>query len=130
MRKWHEEVQSIAHLVVENDEGDPELRATFLNLVLQIVIEQPLKTPFVAAVVLVVNSHKSEITADLLAKAASAIEAKIQVGEWRDVKLYFKLLACLQGCLEGDGLFPILEELFNRAGDLQSRSSDEEDRHS
>jgi nuclear cap-binding protein subunit 1 len=41
------------------------------------------------------------------------------------VKLYLKLLACLQGCLEGDGVFPLLEELFSRAADLQTASSDD-----
>ncbi len=62
----------------------------------------------------------------LLAKLAPGIETKIAAGEWRDVKLYLKLLACLQGCLEGDGVFPILEDLFARAGELQMASSEDE----
>lgn len=89
------------------------------------VIEQPLKTPFVAAVVLVANSLKPEIVTDLLARIAPLTEEKIKEGEWRDVKLYLKFLACLQSCLEGDGLFPVLEELFNRAVELQTSSSED-----
>lgn len=124
VRRWHEEVQSIAHVVADNYE-DQELRASFLELVPQMVVEQPLKTPFVAAVVLVVNSLKPDILDDLLAKVANATEEKIKEGEWRDVKLYLKFLACLQSSLEGDGLFPLLEELFSRAVDLQTASSDD-----
>lgn len=89
------------------------------------VVEQPLKTPFLAAVVLVINSLKPEILDDLLANVASATEEKLKIGEWRDVKLYLKFLACLQSCLDGDGLFPLLEELFSRAVNLQTTSSDD-----
>ncbi|KAI1377448.1 MIF4G like-domain-containing protein [Hypoxylon crocopeplum] len=124
LRRWHEEVQSIAHVVADNYE-DQELRTSFLELIPQMLVEQPLKTPFVAAVVLVVNSLKPDILDDLLARVANATEEKVKVGEWRDVKLYLKFLACLQSCLEGDGLFPLLEELFSRAVDLQTASSDD-----
>ncbi|KAI1139036.1 MIF4G like-domain-containing protein [Hypoxylon sp. FL0543] len=124
LRRWHEEVQSIAHVVADHYE-DQELRTSFLELVPQMLIEQPLKTPFVAAVVLVINSLKPDILSDLLARVAHATEEKVKVGEWRDVKLYLKFLACLQSCLEGEGLFPLLEELFSRAVDLQTASSDD-----
>lgn len=124
LRRWHEEVQSIAHVVADNYE-DQELRTSFLGLVPQMIVEQPLKTPFVAAVVLVINSLKPEILDDLLANVANATEEKVKIGEWRDVKLYLKFLACLQSCLDGDGLFPLLEELFSRAVNLQTTSSDD-----
>lgn len=117
-------MQSLAQVIADNDENE-ELRSTFVNLTLQIALEQPLKTPFVAAVVLAVNTLKPEITGEVLAKTAADTEEKVKAGEWREVKLYLKLLACLQGCLNGDGLFPLLEELFNRAVDLQTASSDD-----
>lgn len=124
LRRWHEEIQSTAHLVADNYEQEP-IRENFLSLVPQLVAEQPLKTPFVAAVVLVANSLKPEVASDLLARVAPLTEEKIKLGEWHDVKLYLKFLACLQGCLEGDGLFPVLEELFNRAVELQTSNSDD-----
>ncbi|KAH9999139.1 MIF4G like-domain-containing protein [Xylariaceae sp. FL0662B] len=124
LRRWHEEVQSIAHVVADNYD-DSELRTSFLDLVPQMVMEQPLKIPFVAAVVLVINSLKPDVLDDLLARVATATEEKVKVGEWRDVKLCLKFLACLQSCLEGDGLFPLLEVLFSRAVDLQTASSDD-----
>lgn len=127
LRRWHEEVLGIANMVAENYE-DEAVRNNFVDLVLQLVVEQPLKTPFAAAVVLVANTvvpADAKIVDDLLVKAAAATEEKINLGEWRDVKLYLKFLACIQGCLEGDGVFPVLEELFARAVDLQTANSDD-----
>lgn len=124
LRRWNEEVQSIAHMVADNYD-DENLRNTFLDLSMQLVLEQPLKTPFVAAVFLIINTLKPELLDQVLAKLAQATESKIKQGEWRDVKLYLKFLACLQACMEGDGLFPVLEELFSRAADLQTASSDD-----
>ncbi|TQN73658.1 Nuclear cap-binding protein subunit 1 [Colletotrichum shisoi] len=124
LRRWHDEVQGIAHVVAENAE-DVELRESFIGLVLQLSLEQPLKTPFVAAVILLVNTLKPEIVDEILAKLSAAIQERIQSGEWRDVKLYLKLLACLQSSLDGEGVFPVLEELFGRAVDLQTASSDD-----
>ncbi|KAL7925434.1 MIF4G like domain-containing protein [Trichoderma austrokoningii] len=124
LRRWGEEVQSIARLVADNYD-DENLRNTFVNLALQLVVEQPLKTPFVAAVVLVANTLKPEIVDAILALAARETESKIATGEWKHVKLYLKFLACLQASLEGDGVFPLLEELFSRAADLQTASSED-----
>ncbi|WYZ38774.1 hypothetical protein EsH8_III_000688 [Colletotrichum jinshuiense] len=124
LRRWHEEVQGIAHVVADNAE-DIELRESFISLVLQLALEQPLKTPFVAGVVLLVNTLKPEIVDEILTKLSAATEEKIQSGDWRDVKLYLKLLACLQSSLDGEGIFPVLEELFSRAVDLQTASSDD-----
>lgn len=124
MRPWHEEVQSIANLFTDNWD-DELLRGNFVDLVLQLTLEQPLKAPFLAAVILVANADKPEIVDILLTKLVANIESRIRDGEWRDVKLYLKLLACLQSCLEGEGLFPVLEELFSRAVDLQTASSED-----
>lgn len=124
LRRWSEEVQSIARMVAENYD-DENLRNTFVSLAMQLVVEQPLKTPFVAAVVLVANTIKPEIVDAVLTPVAQEAESKIAKGEWREVKLYLKFLACLQACLEGDGVFPLLEELFSRAADLQTASSED-----
>lgn len=111
--------------MVADNAADEELRGTFASLVMQLVVEQPLKTPFVAAVVLLINSLKPDVVEAVLAQVARATEERIALGEWREVKLYLKFLACVQDCLEGDGVFPLLEELFNRAADLQTASSDD-----
>ncbi|KAK3326565.1 MIF4G like-domain-containing protein [Apodospora peruviana] len=124
MRPWHEEVRSIADLFTSNWD-DELLRGNFVDVILQLAVEQPLKAPFLAAVVLVANTNKPEIVDMLLPKLVANIESRIRDGEWRDVKLYLKLLACLQSCLEGEGVFPVLEELFARAGVLQTASSED-----
>lgn len=124
-RPWQDEVPKIAHMVAENYKDSEELRTSFTEVVMQLLVEQPLKTPFLAAVAVVINASQPEALADLLAHVASSTEDKIKAGQWRDVKCYLKFLACLQGSLEGDGLFPLLGDLFDRAGDLQTASSDD-----
>lgn len=89
------------------------------------VAEQPFKIPFIAAIVNVINVKKPEIAQEILKKVGSAIQEHLEAGAWREVKLMLRLLGCLQGLLEGDGVFPILEEFFSRAVDLQTASSED-----
>ena len=89
------------------------------------VVEQPLKIPFVAAIVITVNLQKSEIAQDVLSTTADLLKLHIRKGEWREVKLVLRLYACLQGILAEEGVFPVLDELFSRAVDLQTASSDD-----
>lgn len=89
------------------------------------VVEQPLKIPFVAAIVISISPQKPEVVQELLNMAAKAMQEYLEGGHWREVKLVLRLLACLQGLLEEDGVFPLLEELFSRAVDLQTASSED-----
>jgi nuclear cap-binding protein subunit 1 len=89
------------------------------------VIEQPFKIPFAAAVILVLNAKKPEMTTAVLGQATQMTQSFIAAGEWREVKLMLRFLACLQGIYEGEGIFPLLEELFSRAVDLQTASSED-----
>lgn len=124
LRRWSEEVTSIARLVADNYD-DEQLRNNFFSLSLQLVLEQPLKTPFIAAVAVVANAMKPELMEGILARLATQIEEHVGKGLWREVKLLLKYLACMQSCLEENGVFPLLEELFMRAADLQTASSDD-----
>lgn len=56
---------------------------------------------------------------------AVATQEHLQDGAWREVKLNLRLLAVLQGLLDGDGVFTILQELFARAADLQTASCED-----
>ncbi len=89
------------------------------------VVEQPFKIPFVAGIVIVINPQKLEVAQELLKRAAKAMQQYLEAGHWREVKLVLRFLACLQGLLEEDGVFPLLEELFSRAVDLQTASSED-----
>ncbi|KAL8972845.1 MAG: hypothetical protein Q9183_000320 [Haloplaca sp. 2 TL-2023] len=124
LKKTDEEVKSIANTVAESCDDD-EVRRNFLDLVSQLVVEQALKIPFIAAVVLAVNLKKPELAQEALARTAKALNEHFESGAWREVKLSLRFLACLQGILEADGLFPILEELFSSAVDLQTASSED-----
>lgn len=89
------------------------------------IIEQPLKIPFIAAVVLVLNSQKAEFTAEILKNVAHATQKHIEAGNWREVKLFLRFLGCIQGLFEGNGVFGLLEDFFSRAVDLQTASSED-----
>lgn len=65
------------------------------------------------------------MTAEVLAKVGATLQRQLELGAWREVKLYLRFLGCLQGMFEGDGIFPVLEELFSRAADLQMKSSED-----
>ncbi|KAI9923556.1 hypothetical protein ASPWEDRAFT_168442 [Aspergillus wentii DTO 134E9] len=123
-RRAEDDVVSIAKTVAENYE-DEEIRNSYIEIVLDLVIEQPLKIPFAAATVLVVNSQRSEIVAEVLKRASELAQKHINTGAWREVKLVLRFLGCLQFIFEGDGIFPLLEELFARAVDLQTASSED-----
>ncbi|KAL8642687.1 MAG: hypothetical protein Q9228_000655 [Teloschistes exilis] len=125
LKKTDEEIQAIASTVTEHYDDD-EVKADFLDLTLQIVVEQPLKIPFVAAVILALNNKKPELARECLIRAITALDERFKAGAWREIKLLLRFLACLQGILEDDGVFPVLDELFSRAADLQAASPEDD----
>lgn len=126
LRRVEDDVSGLSKLISDNFE-DAELRQSFFDLVLQITVEQPFKTPFVAAVVTVLNglNRGEEAVRQILALACTECEKCVAKGDWRAVKLLCKFLACLQGVLEGDGVWILLNDLFDRAVDLQTASSED-----
>lgn len=89
------------------------------------ILEQPLKIPFIAASVLLANPLKPELVAEVLKAATATAQRFIDTGAWREVKLVLRFLGCLQCIFENGGIFPLLEELFARAVDLQTASSED-----
>ena len=89
------------------------------------IVEQPFKIPFVAAVVLTTNSQKPEVTQEILKRVGIAAQSHLEVGNWRELKLVLRFLGCLQSLFEGEGVFPLLEDLFERAVALQTASSED-----
>lgn len=84
-----------------------------------------MKIPFVAATALVAHNVKPELGAEVLNKASEALQKYIHSGSWREVKLLLRFLGGLQPIFQGGGIFPLLEELFARAVDLQTASSED-----
>lgn len=89
------------------------------------VVEQPLKIPFVAGAVLYANAEKSEVAQEILDRAGPMCQEALDAGDWRSFKLLLRFLACLEPLYKEDGIVPILDELFNRAVDLQTASSED-----
>ncbi|KAL2825384.1 MIF4G like-domain-containing protein [Aspergillus pseudoustus] len=123
-RRAEDDALSIAKNVAENYE-DEELRNNFIDISLDLVLEQPMKIPFIATTVLTANTIKSELVDDVLKGTAERFQHNVDIGAWREVKLLLRFLGCLQCIFEGDGVFAILEELFSRAVDLQTASSED-----
>ena len=84
-----------------------------------------MKIPFIAGTVLVAHSLKPELGTEIAVKATGALQKYIDTGAWREVKLLIRFLGILQPLYEGEGIFPLLEELFARAVDLQTASSED-----
>lgn len=124
MRNPEDEVTDIAKLVTDNYH-DNYVKETYCDLVLSLVLEQPLKIPFVAATVLCANNEKDEVATEVLSRTGMLLQRHVDAGEWRHVKLLLRFLACLQPLFSDEGVFGILDELFNRAVDLQTASSDD-----
>lgn len=130
LKPVEEEVHVLAKMISDNYD-DVETRNAYIELTLQIVVEQPFKIPFVAAIVVVLNgmNRGEEAVASILAKAAEETERRVAHGEWREVKLLLKFLGSLQGLLVDDGVWSVLAELFERAVDLQTASSEDVSSH-
>ncbi|CAD6501717.1 BgTH12-01967 [Blumeria graminis f. sp. triticale] len=124
VKRVEDEIVSVAKTVCENLE-DGELKAGFLGLVVQLIVEQPFKIPFVAAVILVVDTIKSELVEEVLERSVSRLNGCIQNGEWREAKLLMKFLGCLQGVLEGEGVWIALQDFLTKAVDLQTENNEE-----
>ncbi|KXL43676.1 hypothetical protein M433DRAFT_5433 [Acidomyces richmondensis BFW] len=124
LRAPREVVQNLARLAADNYEDD-YVKDTFGNVALKLVVEQPLKIPFVAATVLYANAENSAVAKDILDKAGEELQAYLECGEWRGVKLMLRFLSVLSPLYKEDGVFSILDELFNRAVDLQTASQDD-----
>ena len=124
LKRVEDEVIAIAKTVCDNYE-DEELKNGFYELSLQLVVEQPFKIPFAAAVLLVVNTLRQDIVEEVLRRAAVNTNKAILRGEWREVKLYMKFLGSLQGLLEGEGVFPVLQDILTKAVDLQTENNEE-----
>lgn len=133
LKRVEDEILSIARALVAHA-SDPEVRESFCSLAMQLVAEQPFKIPFVAAVVLGLNALEPEpaagseaqgLVAEVLRRAARETDRAVRRGEWRAVKLYLKFLAGVQGCLAGEGVFPVLEDMLAKAVDLQTENNEE-----
>ncbi|KAL9127739.1 MAG: hypothetical protein Q9217_003448 [Psora testacea] len=124
LKRSDEEIIGIAKILVDNYE-DEQVKSLYLDLNMQLVVEQPLKIPFVAGVVLAINTQMPQLAQEVLERIVARLQEYLDQGAWREVKLVLRFLGCLQGILEGDGVFPMFEELFSRAVDLQTASSED-----
>lgn len=68
-----------------------------------------------AATVLVINSQHSEAGKFILDEFTRAAEAYLARGLFTGTKLILRFLGGIQGMLEGDGVYPVLHSLVDKA---------------
>ncbi|KAJ4335907.1 Nuclear cap-binding protein subunit 1 [Didymella glomerata] len=104
---------------------DERLRSDFFDLLVQLIIEQPFKIPFVAAVAFYGNDVKPEITIEAMKRVGDRAQQALDAGEWKDFKLLLRFFACLQSLYQDDGIFSFLGQLFDKIVDLQSEDEND-----
>ncbi|KAF2181829.1 cap binding protein [Zopfia rhizophila CBS 207.26] len=119
-----DEARDIARLLGDNFEED-ELSTEFFNTFIQLVVEQPFKIPFAAAIIFYANDSKPEVATEALNRTAERMQQVLNAGQWKEFKLLLRFFACLQSLFEGDGVFTILQQLFDSAVDLQSANEND-----
>lgn len=110
---------------IANNFEDDQVRGNLMDTIVAMICEQPLKIPFIAAVVLYANDLNADVSKELIARTNKRMAYTLELGEWRDFKLLLRFQACLQGILEGNGVFQILNQLFDWVIDLQSSSAED-----
>ncbi|KAI5285597.1 hypothetical protein KEM54_000442 [Ascosphaera aggregata] len=134
VRRVEDDVYQVAKIIADHSDEE-EIKDLYTRLAVQLdtdkihtktsTLEQPLKIPFIASVILTLNILKPETVSEFLQHAKNTTQSYIERGLWREVKLLFRLLGCLQSLFEGDGIFSLLETLFSRSVDLQTASSED-----
>ncbi|KAI9728764.1 MAG: hypothetical protein M1828_002870 [Chrysothrix sp. TS-e1954] len=124
LHKPEDDAAAIGRRIAEHSSDDIFCNHTF-EFIPQLIVEQPFKIPFIAAIVRHVNLHKPELANRFMEKIADRTQASLDKGQWRSLKLLLRFLGCLQPLFEDDGVFSLLDELFNRAVDLQAASSED-----
>ncbi|KAF2012681.1 hypothetical protein BU24DRAFT_435091 [Aaosphaeria arxii CBS 175.79] len=119
-----DEAIELAKVFAENYD-DERLRNDYFDIIIQLILEQPVKIPFVAAVIFYGNDAKSEIMADALKRVSSRAQEALNGGLWKEFKLMLRFLACLQARYDGDGVFTLLNQLFDTVVDLQSANEND-----
>ncbi|KAF2404686.1 cap binding protein [Trichodelitschia bisporula] len=123
-RSAEDEARGIGRDIANNFDDD-QVRGGFLDDMMALLVEQPVKIPFIAAAVRYTNDLNSEAAKEIIARAGRLMQEYLDAGEWREFKFFLRFFACLQGILEGDGVFSVFDQLFDTAADLQAASQED-----
>ncbi|PVI07696.1 hypothetical protein DM02DRAFT_714398 [Periconia macrospinosa] len=104
---------------------DEDIRNQFFDVFVQLIVDQPFKIPFVAAVAFYGNQVKAEITTEAMKRVGERLQESLAAGQWREFKLLLRFFACLQPIFEEDGIFTLLGQLFDTVVDLQSANEND-----
>ncbi|KAF2273183.1 uncharacterized protein EI97DRAFT_436238 [Westerdykella ornata] len=123
-RDAYEDAVDLA-LGLDENFDDTYLQNEFFNIMIQLILEQPFRIPYLALVVIYTNSVNTDIATDALKRIATRTQDALSKGNWAEFKLLLRFLACVQSEFEGDGVFSFLEQLFDTVVDLQSSNEND-----
>ena len=89
------------------------------------LIEQPFKIPFAAAVIFYANDNDPKIATAAFERVTRLTQEALNDGQWKQFKLLLRFFACLQSVFDGDGIFTLLQQLFDTVVDLQSANEND-----
>ncbi|KAK9465113.1 MIF4G like-domain-containing protein [Lipomyces arxii] len=126
-----ESIRHSANVLAEQELGE-DMFKNFMEVIYNIVIEQPLKTFSVAVALQVANGRQSTIGAELLKYISVKLQVLLDSGDWNKVKLVLRFLVMMIPMLENaDAVTDIIEKLLAKSVELkketkvQSRLSEE-----
>ncbi|KAF2638947.1 hypothetical protein P280DRAFT_430508 [Massarina eburnea CBS 473.64] len=119
-----DEAIEIAEFLRDNYD-DEQIQAQFFDVFVQLIVDQPFKIPFIAAVAFYGNQIKPEFTVQAIKLVGDRLQEALTAGQWRDFKLLLRFLACLTPIFEEDSIFALLGQLFDTVVDLQSANEND-----
>lgn len=101
------------------------IRNGVLETFIATIMEQPHKTPLVAAIILVANSSNSLAGQLCVEHLHSKIEGWLKEGNYNHVKIAVRLLSCLESIIEeGRGVVVFLDRLLDRVIELDEKKEE------
>ncbi|KAI5803149.1 MIF4G like-domain-containing protein [Geopyxis carbonaria] len=121
--KIEDALQNVATGFIQNFDNE-EFRASYLDCLHDLVIEQPFKIPFVATVIRVANLEKEEVAKVVVEHMGAALQKFLQLGLFTQVKLLMRFFACLGNVIGDDGVRPLLEQIIEKLPDYNKEGDE------
>ncbi|KAG5520228.1 hypothetical protein PMAC_001306 [Pneumocystis sp. 'macacae'] len=114
---YGENIESVAQMLITDFE-DETLYNGILSTFRDYIIELPMKIPFLATVVSLASTKEASIGKCTIEYMATAAQAFLDSGEWRNFKLVLRFLVCATSMIDGDGVMHVLDGLTQRISEI------------